>query len=453
MNNKQRLMLVFVIILAAIAITLAACSSGEPASEAVDVSDVAPHAKGITEEARGCIECHATETHGIVSDWDSSRHAAEGVSCLDCHKVDADSPMALKDVKGHEDLEVAVSMLVPPGVCAECHEEPVAEFHASGHHRAGLQVEAKESMQTLMYHHEGRDHPEFSGAPEETGCMQCHGIRIEVDETGHPTPDTYPSAGIGNIYPNEDVGNCTVCHSRHSFDIAEARKPEACGGCHIGPDHPDVEIYENSKHGQIFAAEGEEWKWDSEAGDWEPGDYRAPTCATCHMSGIGDLESTHDVSQRLYWNLWAKASKVRNSSDPMDMLTGDGPAGRAEMEQVCGVCHTETHTKGFFSSGDKAVELYNTEYWAPVEAMRQELADAGLLADNPWADGFMTLHYHIWHHDGRRARQGALMGGPDWAHWHGFFMLQQKLNLATAIYEMRMETGEIEAAPPWVLSP
>jgi mono/diheme cytochrome c family protein len=226
--------------------------------------------------------------------------------------------------------------------------------------------------------------------------------------------------------------------------MAEARKPDACGGCHLGPDHPDMEIYENTKHGQIFAAEGDEWTWDSAPGEWEPGDYRAPTCATCHMSGIGDLPVTHNVSERLYWNLWAKSSKVRNSNDPMDMLTGDGEAGRAEMEQVCSECHTSAHTEAFFESGDRAVKLYNEEYWAPVEAMRSELADAGLLKDNPWEDEFQILYYHIWHHDGRRARQGAMMGGPDWAHWHGFFMLQQKLNRATEIYNYRMETGEIE---------
>jgi hypothetical protein len=360
--------------------------------------------------------------------------------------------MALSGVKGHEDLTVTVSMLVAPATCAECHEDAVAQFHASGHERAGVQVEAKDDMQALIHHHEGRDNAELSGASNETGCMQCHGVTIEVDDTGHPTSATYPSAGIGNVYPTGEIGNCTVCHSRHSFEISEARKIDACGGCHIGPDHPDIEIYENTKHGQIFAAEGEEWVWDSPSGEWEPGDYRAPTCATCHMSGIGDLKTTHNVSQRLYWNLWAKTSKVRNSDDPMDMLTGNGEAGRAEMEQVCSECHSDTHTKTYFESGDKAVQLYNVEYWKPVEAMRVDLEKAGLLKANPWEDGFMIQHYYIWHHDGRRARQGAMMGGPDWAHWHGFFMLQQKLNLATAIYEQRMETGVIEDTT-WSLSP
>jgi len=171
------------------------------------------------------------------------------------------------------------------------------------------------------------------------------------------------------------------------------------------------------------------------------------------MAGIGDLESTHNVTQRLHWNLWAKASKVRNEDDINSLWYGDGVAGREEMKQVCGECHTTSHTEGYFASGDKAVKLYNEAYWEPVEAMRLELAEAGLLKENPWTDGFLIQHYHIWHHDGRRARQGSMMGAPDWAHWHGFFMLQQKMYLATEIYETRMETGEIETSAPWSLAP
>ena len=29
--------------------------------------------------------------------------------------------------------------------------------------------------------------------------------------------------------------------------------------------------------------------------------------------------------------------------------------------------------------------------------------------------------YEIWHHEGRRARHGASMMGPDYTHWHGTY--------------------------------
>ena len=375
MRTVKQLSIYLIIILLSLAIT--AC--GGQTSPAGEVDKKA----NLTEEARDCIECHATETHGIVSDWDGSVHAEQAISCIDCHEVEADSSLALKDVDGHEDLTVAVSMLVPPSVCGECHLDQVAQFNNSGHYRAHIQRVPKDDLTALVEVHEGQNHPEFKTASDETGCMQCHGTDLVVDETGHPTAETYPSAGIGNVYPNGEIGNCIVCHSRHSFEKAEARKPEACGGCHLGPDHPDIEIYENTKHGQIFDAEGEEWIWDRPYGEWEPGDYRAPTCATCHMSGIGDLEPTHNVSQRLYWNLWAPESKVRNATDVMSPLLGDGEAGRVEMMQVCSECHSSTHTASYFESGDKAVKLYNESYWLPVEAMRVELEKAGLLKRIP----------------------------------------------------------------------
>ncbi|NIN95684.1 MAG: hypothetical protein GTO49_12040, partial [Anaerolineae bacterium] len=69
--------------------------------------------------------------------------------------------------------------------------------------------------------------------------------------------------------------------------VAEARKPETCGQCHLGPDHPQHEIYEESKHGNIYASEGDSWNWESPSGQWGPKDITAPTCATCHISGFG----------------------------------------------------------------------------------------------------------------------------------------------------------------------
>jgi hypothetical protein len=31
--------------------------------------------------------------------------------------------------------------------------------------------------------------------------------------------------------------------------------------------------------------------------------------------------------------------------------------------------------------------------------------------------------FELWHHEGRRARHGAAMNGPDWTHWHGTYEL------------------------------
>lgn len=399
--------------------------------------------RGMSQAAQECIDCHKSHNPGITTAWKNSRHGHVGVSCIDCHRVEANAPNATQ----HDTLigtDIYVSALVSPAVCGRCHPVERAQFDASGHFRAYRQIIPKDSLHALVQKHEGQDHPEFGNATNETGCMQCHGTEIQLDEEGRPTSSTWPNMGMGNIYPDGSTGNCAACHTRHLFSIAEARKPTSCASCHLGPDHPDIEIYENSKHGHIFLAEGDEWNWDAAPDAWEPGDYRGPTCATCHMSGIGALHTTHNISERLYWNLWAERSEVRNSSDVLSPLLGDGPAGREMMKIVCNSCHTTLHTDNFFEQGDRAVQLYNVAYYDPAKKMYDELAEKGLLKENPWVDEFQLTYYYLWHHEGRRARQGAMMAGPDWAHWHGFFELQQDLYKLEEIHAQRLETGVIE---------
>jgi len=416
--------------------------------------------RGMTKAGKSCVECHSKVTPGHVQDWKMSRHAHVGVSCIDCHSLKADNPMAAQNCPGVKGTKIYVSSLVSPTTCAKCHPSEAKEFTHSGHARAAIQIQSKESMMDLMHKIEGRNHPELKNSPEATGCMQCHGTVIKLDKDKRATKETWPNYGIGNVYPDGGVGNCKSCHSGHKFSIVEARKPAACASCHLGPDHPDIEIYNNSMHGHIFNAEGNTWKWDSAPDTWEPGDYRAPTCATCHMSGVGGLKTTHNVSRRLKWNVWAPISNYRDGGYETaateyaktgkytkgNALAGNPKgheAGRGEMEQVCKVCHTTTHTKNFFAMADKHVELYNT-YAKDAKAMIDDLKKKGLLKKDKWADPAFKVWYHLWHHQGRRMRQGALMGGPDYAHWHGVFELQQDLKELQNIYDARIKSGKIE---------
>ncbi len=405
---------------------------------------------GISPAGQKCVQCHQEKTPGIIADWKMSRHAHAGVSCIDCHTLDKGNPMAAQNCPGVKGTDMYVSILVSPKTCARCHAKQVEQAGKGGHARGALQYQDpknpgyKTFFEGLVRTHEGQNHPECVESSNITGCMQCHGSIIKLDENKRPTFQTWPTYGVGTVYPDGGIGNCVTCHTRHTFKISEARKPAACASCHLGPDHPDIEIYNNSKHGHIFNAEGTTWNYDSAPGAWQPGDYRAPTCATCHMSGIGDLSTTHNISERLYWNLWAGRSEVRNGTDPMDPLVGNGPEGRQKMKQVCSNCHTALHTESFFKQADPQVKLYNEAYYDEALKMKKDLAERGLLKKNPWADTFQNTFYHLWHHEGRRMRQGALMGGPDYAHWHGVFETMQDLYEMQDIYNKRMETGKIE---------
>ena len=396
--------------------------------------------RGYTAEAAACVECHAKETPGVVEGWRSSRMAHVGVSCYDCHSVEKSSPMA-SQCSGIKGTETFISPMVSPTTCARCHPAEVEQFSKSGHARlAAVPVVDSEKFKTLMYKLEGGEfmHPDVPGstASRSTGCQQCHGTEIELGPDNKPINDTWPG-GVGQRYPDGGIGNGPVCHTRHMFSIAEARKPEACASCHLGPDHPDIEIYLSSKHGQVFLAHGDDWTWDSPPDAWEPGDYKAPTCATCHMSGIGELKTTHNINERLHWDLVHPKSVVRSGE------RGDGEKGRPLMEKVCKNCHGPTHTGSFMGQLDQAVALYN-EYYEGAEKMREELAAKKLLKGDRWSDGFMELHYYLWHHTGRRARHGAAMNGPDYAHWHGFFQIFQVYKDMQAIYDYRIKHGEIE---------
>jgi hypothetical protein len=404
---------------------------------------------GVSAQGQKCIDCHAKLQPGIVAGWSQSRHAHVGISCIDCHQVSKDSPLAAQNCPGVKGTDVYVTLLVTPKVCARCHTEQVKQFDASGHYRARLQYTGPngrnfKGMTALIAKYEGQGIPKFKHASEMTGCMQCHGSKIKLDANREPVDESWPTSGIGTIWPDGSVGNCTVCHTAHRFSLAEARKPAACAACHLGPDHPDFEIYKNSKHGQIYETEASTWNFTAAPGTWQPGDYRTPTCAVCHMSGIGNLKSTHNIDDRLKWNLWAPESKIRNSSDPLSPLTGNGVAGRKKMEEVCNNCHSPLHTTNFFKQADLSVELYNQGYFEPALTMKKALAAKHLLKANPWADEFQRIFFHLWHHEGRRMRQGATMAGPDYAHWHGVFVLQQDLFKLKTIYNKRMKTGKIE---------
>jgi len=49
------------------------------------------------------------------------------------------------------------------------------------------------------------------------------------------------------------------------------------------------------------------------------------------------------------------------------------------------------------------------------------------------------IYFELWHHEGRRARNGAVMGGPDYVNWHGVY--EQK----KALVELQSKAEELKA--------
>ena len=397
--------------------------------------------RGYTEGAKNCIECHSQKTPGIIENWKNGKMGHASVSCYDCHVVEKDSPMA-SQCEGVRGTDVYTSPMVSSATCARCHPREAEQFQKSAHAELALRIITEvDRTNYLIYVLEGG---QFIGVKPgsktnmvpRNSCQMCHGTKVELGADNKPINMTWPG-GVGTRYPDGSIGNCTVCHTRHQFSVAEARKPEACGSCHLGGDHPQLEIYEASKHGQLYNAHGEDWNFEAAPDTWEPGDYDAPTCAVCHMSGIGELSSSHNVTERLKWNLHEERSEIRSNE------RGDGVKGEKLMRQVCSSCHSSLHTDGQREVLDETVTLYNV-YWDRAVEMEKELADKKLLGEDKWNDGFHELKFHLYHFAGRRARMGTAMHGPDVAQLQGLFQMMQVFKDLEAIYNYRLKNNKIE---------
>ncbi len=346
-----------------------------------------------------CMTCHKEKTPGIYNQWYMSKHADNNVTCLSCHEAKKSE----SDAFFHEGAYIAT--LVTPKDCGNCHEKEMKEVNNSYHAKAGKILESKDAYLAYV----------AGGTPiVKTGCESCHGAKIIIDEKSPNKLSnlTWPNSGIGRINPDGSLGSCNACHTRHAFSKAQARKPESCSKCHLGPDHPQKEVYEESKHGNAYYTHLDEM--NIKADRWVVGiDYfEAPTCATCHMSATRKQKVTHDVGQRIKWTLRPPVSKYKDNPD----------VKRKNMKDVCAACHTERFIEGHFVQFDATVRLYNEKFAKPAGAIMKIINDKGLKERKAnFANDIDWIYWELWHHEGRRARHGAAMMGPDYAWWHGIY--------------------------------
>jgi hydroxylamine dehydrogenase len=375
------------------------------------------HSAGGTAAASdACLNCHRKEKPGIYHDWRNGVHAKTGVGCADCHGRIDESDATVS--KAHlERCSTPVSALVTPRRCSGCHPVEVEQYALSKHAHT---LEIIEKIDKWLIH--GMN----NCIERSTGCFACHGSVVAFDG-GHPVKGTWPNVGVGRINPDGSAGSCTSCHTRHRFSLVEARKPEACDQCHLGPDHPQIEIYNESKHGTIYHAEGDSWNWRPDDMAWRAGrDYRAPTCASCHMSAAAGVKGTHDVAERLSWELQAPLT-VRPADFAPYPASTSWKTEREKMRSVCSQCHSAEWISGHFDNLDRTIDNYNEKYFKPVHKVLSSLYEAGFLSHESYFDESLEWEfYEFWHHEGRRARMGAAMMAPDYAWWHGFYELKSR---------------------------
>ena len=407
---------VFIAVIIAFALIISAfvLNRARPASETEQPSAEFVRATG------KCAECHTQQQYSVVHEFEMSVHAKQGINCLDCHQ-----PAEGQQRKEHHGFTVSTRLTA--GNCRSCHEPIYQEFLRSRHAapswaavfgEKGLppeQVVFSEKYQPGATRRPAHALTLIEGTSAMTsGCAQCH--------------------SVGK--PNEDgtIGNCTACHTRHTSSVAIARLPTTCGQCHLGPDHSQLEIYEESKHGIMFHAQERLLNLNAAPGALTTRDMFVPTCATCHLSGINGQKVTHDPSERLSYYL----------ADPITKPRPNRERAQAAMKQVCVQCHTSPLIERVYSEAEQVVVSTNQKVQAASDVMTGLRKD-GILAGPPFTHPLDFVYFDLWHYDGRTSKHGAFMGGADFVQWHGNYpMLARSVELKTQAQELRRQhAGQI----------
>ncbi len=393
-------------------------------------------AMALSEE--NCVECHRNETPGMVNDWAISAHAANDVTCSDCHGSD------------HSTAEDYLKADLPDEqVCAECHEEQFESF-AKGKHNHGWTV-----LNAIPATHYAPDELIEGGR----GCGGCHNMGIKSEAQKKEQLDK------GYRY---QTNSCDECHTRHTFAKKEANNPHACQQCHMGYDHPQWEMWSSSKHGARYFAK--------KAGDL-PESASAPTCQTCHLP-----DGTHEnhtawgflgVRLPLPEDPQAAADRVTilkalgvlnpETGEPtaildavkaVDMARLDEASWQKERDKMldtCSQCHSTAYAKEQLDAGDAILTKADRLMATAIEIVADLYKDGiiqkpeeypfnypfilALMHTNgsQWDENLESLSYvdqvllQMFFKHRMRAYQAFFHVNPDYAYWYGWNMMTQDL--------------------------
>jgi hydroxylamine dehydrogenase len=349
-----------------------------------------------------CAECHSNQQFSVVHEYELSVHAKKRINCLECHQ-----PAEGQKRQDHHGFVIATRLTAAN--CRSCHERVYQQFLRSRHAAPSwAAVFGDKDFTVAQVAFSEKFHPGSCKRPAnpltvvedkaavQAGCVQCHSI-------GKPNADG-------------SIGTCTACHTRHTASVAIARLPTTCGQCHMGPDHSQLEIYSESKHGVLFEAQRNLLNLAADPKKLTTRDMFIPTCATCHMSGINGLNVTHDPSERLSYDLFAEITGKRPNHE----------RAQAAMKDVCTNCHTKPVVERVYAEGEKVVAATNDKVGAAKQIM-EGLRKDGLLNAKPFQKAIDFAYFDLWHYYGRTAKHGAFMGGADFVQWHGNYPLQKHL--------------------------
>ncbi len=326
-----------------------------------------------------CLACHKQRTPALFAEWLESAHAAHNVTCYDCHSARRDENDAF------EHQGVWISTLVTPGDCAGCHDVETQGFALSAHSQA-----ADETAPDMT-----------------TDCAACHGGTVRLDPLAFNGLDdaSWRGGAVGRVNPDGSRGNCTACHSGHSFFTEGARLERNCVQCHRDVQDPDDSFREHAGYGAAYNAGT---RWVPESTHWRNGTpvEGAPTCVSCHLERGGGHGTSHNSAFRL----------GRHSEDGLS-VPRSGPGGRAEMRQVCAGCHGASTVDSHFRNLDRALDVYNEQLAGPAGGIMDILRARTDAHSNPAVREVEKTWWVLLHQAEIRACAGESRIGEDPAQW------------------------------------
>jgi hypothetical protein len=221
-------------------------------------------------------------------------------------------------------------------------------------------------------------------------------------------------------------------------DLKIVRDPNVCAKCHMGPDHPQWEMWQTSLHGTLNVSTGP---------------AVGPTCQSCHMPG-----GSHDVSVGI---------TMSSGGDPYPQQKAE-PA-RKEMIKLCSQCHAPDFARRELVRDD-AVRGQSLALLKEAEKIIWDLADQGLLDPMPdkrpphplrgstlvtdnqllYEDTshIERLFFKMKKYDYARTIKGAYHQNPAYAHWYGNAELKMDLVDIKAEASRLRERGGVGAGKP-----
>lgn len=89
-------------------------------------------------------------------------------------------------------------------------------------------------------------------------------------------------------------------------------------------------------------------------------------------------------------------------------------------------CHSPEYVGNLHAQYDAGVVMFNEKFGKPAGELMDQLSEVDMIDSIPFNEHIEWVYFYLWHHEGRRARHGLAMMGPDYVQWHGFYEVAER---------------------------